>query len=129
MPDGGGNALSAWADALLPVLTQDITMQQPRTLMTFKFPPFIAELCCSGGPFLDGYVLVIIGVALEQLTLLQSLMNGLARSARLRLPDCLSAPRCLAYICDKVGRRKMFLLLILSLSARSPWRPCLFPRR
>ncbi len=45
-------------------------MQQPGTLMTLNSPPFIAELCWrgSGGPFLDGYVLVIIGVALEQLT-------------------------------------------------------------
>ncbi len=47
MPDGGGSAYPAYRCACL-LTTQDITMQQPGTLMTLNSPPFIAELYAVG---------------------------------------------------------------------------------
>lgn len=45
-------------------------MQQPRNFDDIKFTSIHRRIMLwgSGGPFLDGYVLVMIGVALEQLT-------------------------------------------------------------
>ncbi|SUX87418.1 major facilitator superfamily protein [Citrobacter koseri] len=45
-------------------------MQQPRNFDDIKFSSIHRRIMLwgSGGPFLDGYVLVMIGVALEQLT-------------------------------------------------------------
>ncbi|ADO48720.1 MFS transporter [[Enterobacter] lignolyticus] len=70
----------------------------------------------SGGPFLDGYVLVIIGVALEQLTPLLHLdaewigLLGAATLAGLFIGTSL-----FGYISDRVGRRKMFLIDIVAI--------------
>lgn len=63
----------------------------------------------SGGPFLDGYVLVIIGVALEQLTPLLKLdaqWIGLLGAGT--LVGLFIGTSLFGYICDRVGRRKMF---------------------
>ncbi|AFJ48370.1 MFS transporter [Shimwellia blattae] len=74
----------------------------------------------SGGPFLDGYVLVIIGVALEQLTPLLALdarwigLLGAATLAGLFIGTSL-----FGYICDRVGRRKMFLIDIIAIGVIS----------
>ncbi|OAT49965.1 MFS transporter [Providencia heimbachae] len=70
----------------------------------------------SGGPFLDGYVLVLIGVALEQLTPLLSLDSewiGLLGAAT--LAGLFIGTSLFGYICDQVGRRKMFLIDILAI--------------
>ena len=70
----------------------------------------------SGGPFLDGYVLVIIGVALEQLTPLLKLdaqwigLLGAGTLAGLFIGTSL-----FGYISDRVGRRKMFLIDIVAI--------------
>ncbi|MDQ4431999.1 MFS transporter [Yokenella regensburgei] len=68
----------------------------------------------SGGPFLDGYVLVIIGVALEQLTPLLHLdaeWIGLLGAAT--LVGLFIGTSLFGYISDRVGRRKMFLIDII----------------
>lgn len=74
----------------------------------------------SGGPFLDGYVLVLIGVALEQLTPLLSLDSewiGLLGAAT--LAGLFIGTSLFGYICDQVGRRKMFLIDILAIGVIS----------
>ncbi|MBB1199435.1 MFS transporter [Enterobacteriaceae bacterium 89] len=70
----------------------------------------------SGGPFLDGYVLVIIGVALEQLTPLLKLdaqWIGLLGAGT--LVGLFVGTSLFGYISDKVGRRKMFLIDIVAI--------------
>lgn len=70
----------------------------------------------SGGPFLDGYVLVIIGVALQQLTPILKLdaqwigLLGAGTLAGLFIGTSL-----FGYISDRVGRRKMFLIDIAAI--------------
>lgn len=70
----------------------------------------------SGGPFLDGYVLVIIGVALEQLTPvlhLDAQWIGLLGAGT--LVGLFIGTTLFGYISDRVGRRKMFLLDIVAI--------------
>ena len=70
-------------------------MQPSRNFDDLKFSSIHRRILLwgSGGPFLDGYVLVMIGVALEQLT---PALTGLACWARERSPGCSLAHRCLA---------------------------------
>lgn len=70
----------------------------------------------SGGPFLDGYVLVMIGVALEQLTPLLKLdaeWIGLLGAGT--LVGLFIGTSLFGYISDRVGRRKMFLIDIVAI--------------
>lgn len=70
----------------------------------------------SGGPFLDGYVLVMIGVALEQLTPLLKLdaeWIGLLGAGT--LVGLFIGTTLFGYLCDRVGRRKMFLIDIVAI--------------
>ena len=70
----------------------------------------------SGGPFLDGYVLVIIGVALEQLTALLKLdaqWIGLLGAGT--LVGLFVGTSLFGYVSDRVGRRKMFLIDIVAI--------------
>ncbi len=74
-------------------------MQPSRNFDDLKFSSIHRRILLwgSGGPFLDGYVLVMIGVALEQLTpALKLTLTGLACWARERSPGCSLAHRCLA---------------------------------
>ncbi|WP_312980524.1 MFS transporter [Atlantibacter sp.] len=93
-------------------------MQQPRNFDDMQFSAIHRRIMLwgSGGPFLDGYVLVMIGVALEQLTPLLHLdatwigMLGAATLAGLFIGTSL-----FGYISDRVGRRKMFLADIIAI--------------
>ena len=72
-------------------------MQPSRNFDDLKFSSIHRRILLwgSGGPFLDGYVLVMIGVALEQLTpalKLDADWIGLLE----RSPGCSLAHRCLA---------------------------------
>lgn len=71
-----------------------------RNFDDLKFSLFTAAFCCGEavGPFLDGYVLVMIGVALEQLTpaLKLDALTGLACWARNARRYCSLAHRCWA---------------------------------
>ncbi|MEL4203728.1 MFS transporter [Plesiomonas shigelloides] len=97
-------------------------MQQPRNFDDIKFSSIHRRIMLwgSGGPFLDGYVLVIIGVALEKLTPVLHLdaewigLLGAATLAGLFIGTTL-----FGYISDKVGRRKMFLIDIVAIGVIS----------
>lgn len=93
-------------------------MSQPRHFDDIHFSSIHRRIMLwgSGGPFLDGYVLVMIGVALEQLTPILKLdaawtgMLGAATLAGLFIGTTL-----FGYISDRVGRRKMFLADIIAI--------------
>lgn len=93
-------------------------MQKPRNFDDMHFSAIHRRIMLwgSGGPFLDGYVLVMIGVALEQLTPILHLdatwtgMLGAATLAGLFIGTSL-----FGYISDRVGRRKMFLADIIAI--------------
>ncbi|STF43717.1 major facilitator superfamily protein [Escherichia coli] len=75
-------------------------MQPSRNFDDLKFSSIHRRILLwgSGGPFLDGYVLVMIGVALEQLTpalKLDADLDWLAGRGE-RSPGCSLAHRCLA---------------------------------
>nr|WP_302981780.1 MFS transporter [Plesiomonas shigelloides] len=97
-------------------------MQQPRNFDDIKFSSIHRRIMLwgSGGPFLDGYVLVIIGVALEQLTPalhLDAEWIGLLGAAT--LAGLFIGTTLFGYISDKVGRRKMFLIDIVAIGVIS----------
>lgn len=84
-------------------------MQQPVNFDDIKFTSIHRRIMLwgSGGPFLDGYVLVMIGVALEQLTpalKLDAQWIGLLGAAR--SPVCLWGRRCLATFPIRSGGAK-----------------------
>lgn len=97
-------------------------MQQPRNFDDLKFSSIHRRIMLwgSGGPFLDGYVLVIIGVALEQLTPLLHLdAEWIGALGAATLAGLFIGTSFFGYICDKVGRRKMFLLDIIAIGVIS----------
>lgn len=97
-------------------------MQQPRNFDDLKFSSIHRRIMLwgSGGPFLDGYVLVIIGVALEQLTPLLHLdAEWIGALGAATLAGLFIGTSLFGYICDKVGRRKMFLLDIIAIGVIS----------
>lgn len=97
-------------------------MQQPRNFDDIKFSSIHRRIMLwgSGGPFLDGYVLVMIGVALEQLTpalKLDAQWLGLLGAGT--LAGLFVGTSLFGYISDKVGRRKMFLIDIIAIGVIS----------
>lgn len=102
-------------------------MQPSRNFDDLKFSSIHRRILLwgSGGPFLDGYVLVMIGVALEQLTpalKLDADWIGLLGAGT--LAGLFVGTSLFGYISDKVGRRKMFLIDIIGGDD-----VCLIPRR
>lgn len=99
------------------VVNKDTDMQ-PRKFDDIRFSSIHRRIMLwgSGGPFLDGYVLVIIGVALHQLTPILKLdaqwigLLGAGTLAGLFIGTSL-----FGYISDRVGRRKMFLVDIAAI--------------
>ncbi len=74
-------------------------MQPSRNFDNLKFSSIHRRILLwgSGGPFLDGYVLVMIGVALEQLTPALKLdADWIGLLGAERSPGCSLAHRCLA---------------------------------
>lgn len=94
-------------------------MQSKKTLDDFELTPFLKKmiLFASGGPFLDGYVLVIIGVALTQmgpelnLDAHWSALVGAAALAGIFIGTAL-----FGYVTDIVGRQKMFTIDIIAIA-------------
>jgi putative MFS transporter len=83
-----------------------------------QFTPFLKRLTvfCCGGPFLDGYILVIIGAALVQLTpLLQmnAYMAGL--SGAISLAGLFLGGAVFGYVTDLIGRKLMFTLDLITI--------------
>ncbi|WP_019244327.1 MULTISPECIES: MFS transporter [Bacillus] len=97
-------------------------MQVKKTLDDVEITPFLKRmtLFASGGPFLDGYVLVIIGVALTQLgpelnlSAHWSAMVGAAALVGLFIGTALGG-----YVTDIVGRKKMFTIDIIAIAVIS----------
>jgi len=84
--------------------------------------PFLRRLtiCCGGGPFLDGYILVIIGVALPQLVLyfkLDEFWSGLIGAAS--LAGLFIGGMVFGYVTDLVGRKVMYIITPLLLAVVS----------
>jgi putative MFS transporter len=100
------------------VVVKKDTDMQPRKFDDIRFSSIHRRIMLwgSGGPFLDGYVLVIIGVALHQLTPILKLdaqwigLLGAGTLAGLFIGTSL-----FGYISDRVGRRKMFLVDIAAI--------------
>lgn len=93
--------------------------------------PFLKKLTvfCSGGPFLDGYILIIISgalVQLEPLLKLDTQWTGLIGAAS--LAGLFIGGAFFGYITDLVGRQKMFeydlaaivILSVLQIFAQTP---------
>ncbi|QXX85086.1 MFS transporter [Providencia sp. R33] len=97
-------------------------MMKPKSFDDIQFSSVHRRIMLwgSGGPFLDGYVLVLIGVALEQLTPVLNLSSewiGLLGAAT--LAGLFIGTSLFGYICDQVGRRKMFLIDIVAIGVIS----------
>ncbi|AGK55987.1 MFS transporter [Bacillus sp. 1NLA3E] len=94
-------------------------MQSKKTLDDFEFTPFLKKmtLFASGGPFLDGYVLVIIGVALAQLRPqlnLDAHWSALVGAAA--LAGIFIGTALFGYVTDLVGRQLMFTVDIIAIA-------------
>ena len=86
--------------------------------------PFLKKvtLFSSGGPFLDGYVLAIIGVAIDQMTRRGDLaLTGGWTSAisAAALVGLFLGTSVGGYVTDRIGRKRMFLIDIVSIAVIS----------
>lgn len=93
-----------------------------KTLDEAAMTPFLREitLASSGGAFLDGYVLSLIGVALTQITAQLSLTtHWTAAIGAAVLLGILVGSIAGGYLTDIVGRKKMFVLDIVAIGLLS----------
>ena len=90
-----------------------------KTLDEAAMTPFLREitLVSSGGAFLDGYVLSLIGVALTQITAQMSLTtHWTAAIGASVLLGILVGSIVGGYLTDIIGRKKMFVLDIIAIA-------------
>ena len=90
-----------------------------KTLDEAAMTPFLREitLVSSGGAFLDGYVLSLIGVALTQITAQMSLTtHWTAAIGASVLLGILVGSIAGGYLTDIIGRKKMFVLDIIAIA-------------
>ena len=90
-----------------------------KTLDEAAMTPFLGEitLVSSGGAFLDGYVLSLIGVALTQITAQMSLTaHWTAAIGASVLLGILVGSIAGGYLTDIIGRKKMFVLDIIAIA-------------
>lgn len=83
-----------------------------------EFTPFLRRLTifCSGGPFLDGYILVIIGAALVQLAPqlhMNAFWTGL--SGAISLAGLFLGGAVFGYVTDLVGRKLMYTIDLIAI--------------
>lgn len=93
-------------------------MEVKKTLDDFQFTPFHRKivLLAGGGPFLDGYVLVIVGVALGQLgPALRLDAHWYALVGAAALAGILIGAALFGYVTDLLGRRLMFTVDIIAI--------------
>lgn len=108
-------------------------MNEPITLDDVKMSPFLRKITVfsSGGPFLEGYVLGIIGVALVKMTPelgIDEHWTGLIGVAS--IIGLFVGASFGGFLTDHIGRRKMFVLdlvtiIVLSLACsiiQEPWQ-------
>lgn len=99
-----------------------VTTMQPKNFDDIGFTSVHRKIMLwgSGGPFLDGYVLVMIGVALEKLTPeLQLDSHWLGLLGASTLVGLFIGTSLFGYISDRLGRRLMFLIDILAIGLLS----------
>ncbi|RTR39181.1 MFS transporter [Shewanella canadensis] len=97
-------------------------MKSKKNFDDMEFTPLHRKIMLwgSGGPFLDGYVLVIIGLALQQLTPelgLDAQWIGLVGAAT--LVGLFIGTALFGYVADIVGRKKMFMIDIIAIAVLS----------
>lgn len=95
-----------------------ITASQQSIIEEATFTPFLKKLTifCSGGPFLDGYILVIIGVALTQLGPelgLDSFWLGMIGASSLF--GLFIGGAVFGYITDLMGRQVMYMIDLIAI--------------
>lgn len=83
-----------------------------------EFTPFLRKLTifCSGGPFIDGYILIIISAALVQLgpaLNLTAKWSGLIGAAS--LAGLFIGGGFFGYLTDIIGRKKMYIIDLLAM--------------
>ncbi|HWR44538.1 MFS transporter [Sporomusa sp.] len=94
-------------------------MSKPKSVIEdCAFTPFLKKLTlyCSGGPFLDGYILVIIGAALVQLgpqLKLDAYWSGMIGASS--LAGLFIGGAVFGYLTDIIGRKTMYTLDLLAL--------------
>lgn len=84
----------------------------------FQMTPYLKKLTffASGGPFLDGYILIIIGIALTQITTdlqINTFWQGLIASAS--LIGIFIGGGLFGYLTDIIGRNRMFTIDLIVL--------------
>ncbi len=95
-----------------------------KTLDDVSMTPFLRKITffASGGAFLDGYVLSLIGVALTQivpafsLATEQSALIGASVLVGIFFGTILGG-----YVTDRIGRRKMFIADVIAICLFSLW--------
>ncbi|MDP4159952.1 MAG: MFS transporter [Bacillota bacterium] len=96
-----------------------MTVQQPASVVEeASFSPFLKKLTvfCSGGPFLDGYILVIIGSALSQLGPelgLDSFWTGMIGASSLL--GLFIGGAIFGYVTDLMGRQLMYMIDLVTI--------------
>jgi Sugar phosphate permease len=96
-----------------------MTSQQSTSVVEeAHFSPFLKKLTvfCSGGPFLDGYILVIIGSALSQLAPelgLNSFWTGILGASSLL--GLFIGGAVFGYITDLMGRQLMYMIDLITI--------------
>ena len=112
----GGDVVDSAVDATKRVVR--------KTLDDVSMTPFLRKITffASGGAFLDGYVLSLIGVALTQiapafsLTTEQSALIGASVLVGIFFGTILGG-----YVTDRIGRRKMFIADVVAICLFSLW--------
>lgn len=97
-------------------------MKSKKSFDDLEFTPLHRKIMLwgSGGPFLDGYVLVIIGLALQQLTpalALDAQWIGLVGAAT--LVGLFIGTALFGYVADLFGRKLMFMIDIIAIAVLS----------
>lgn len=110
-PDGMAEALRH-----LPARTKKVAK---KTIDDVQMTPFLRKISffSSGGSFLDGYVLSLIGVALTQITPMFNLssVESAAIGASVML-GILVGTIAGGYLTDIIGRKKMFIIDIVAIA-------------
>lgn len=94
-------------------------MNPQKTLDDFELTPYLKKmiLFSSGGPFIDGYVLVIIGIALTQIVpYMQMDAQWTALAGVAALAGTLFGAAIFGYLTDLIGRQIMFTFNIITIA-------------
>ncbi|WP_196595188.1 MFS transporter [Pectinatus frisingensis] len=97
-------------------------MNSAKTLDDFELTPYLKKmiLFSSGGPFIDGYVLVIIGIALTQIAPYMNMdAYQMALAGVAALAGTLFGAAIFGYLTDLIGRKFMFTFDIVAIAVIS----------